>query len=414
MGIELTEEELKKLSDSSYDFEGEDFKKSERLLEAHRNIIDILKDYCDIKEEYFSLVALWIIGTYCHEEFTSYPYLFFNAMRGSGKTRILKLVSVLSYEGQMLNSLTEAVLFRTKGMLAIDEFEGANRKGNENLRELLNSAYKKGTTVKRMKKKRTVDGEDHVVEEFTVYRPISIANIGGMDNVLGDRCIELILEKSDKKGVVRKMEIFETTPITTHTKSLLFNLFKVRKPKQGVVSVDVVSVGNIYKAWNDVINKKYVNNTNYTYYTDYTNNTNNTDTLINKLLDLNIDGRHLELSMPLFIIAMNIGEDILDKTIETITNIINEKKEEDIIENTDVSLYDYFSQELETNYFIPIGELTKKFREFLQSNDDWINTRWMGRAMKRLELIKEKRRKRNGVEIIPNYQKAQKKIKMFR
>jgi hypothetical protein len=41
-------------------------------------------------------------------------------------------------------------MFRTTGTLAIDEFEGIQRKGTEALKELLNSAYKKGSVVKRL------------------------------------------------------------------------------------------------------------------------------------------------------------------------------------------------------------------------------------------------------------------------
>jgi len=39
-----------------------------------------------------------------------------------------------------------------------------------------------------------------VIEEFAVYCPIAMANIRGMENVLGDRCISLILEKSSKNS----------------------------------------------------------------------------------------------------------------------------------------------------------------------------------------------------------------------
>ena len=71
-------------------------------------------------------------------------------------------------------------MFRTSGALAIDEFEGVSRKGGENLRELLNSAYKRGAKVKRMKQQKTESGTEMVVEEFDVYRPIVLANIWGM------------------------------------------------------------------------------------------------------------------------------------------------------------------------------------------------------------------------------------------
>ena len=140
-------------------------------------IIKILKKYMDLEEDYYLLIGIWIIGTYFHQSFRSYPYLFFNAMKGSGKSRILNLVTLLSKDGIVLNSLTEAVLFRTTGTLGIDEFEGVAKKGNESLRELLNSAYKKTGKVYRMKKVSGKDGETQEVEEFEVYRPITMANI---------------------------------------------------------------------------------------------------------------------------------------------------------------------------------------------------------------------------------------------
>jgi hypothetical protein len=149
----LIEEDFKKLSNPIYDLTEEKEEYREKWKEIYLNIIDMLKKYLDLKKEYYPLIAIWIIGTYFHREFYTYPYLFFNAMKGSGKTRLLKLIKVLSKDGDLIASLTEAVLFRTKGTLCIDEFEKITRSGSENLRELLNSAYKKGTKVKRLKNK---------------------------------------------------------------------------------------------------------------------------------------------------------------------------------------------------------------------------------------------------------------------
>ncbi len=126
----------------------------EKVRDIHKAIISKLKRFCDIKEEYYSIIALWIIGTYIHDEFETYPYLFFNAMRGSGKTRILKLIASMSKNGELLGSLSDAVLFRTaKGKtMCIDEFERVGSQENQSLRELLNAAYKKGQKIQRMKK----------------------------------------------------------------------------------------------------------------------------------------------------------------------------------------------------------------------------------------------------------------------
>ena len=159
----LDEKEFQKLSNPSVDLEKEKKEKKEKLYICYKNIVDVLREYIDMEEKYYRIVALWIIGTYSHQSFITYPYLFINATKGSGKTRLLKIIRFFAKDGEMLNSITEAVLFRTTGTLCIDEFEGIGRKGNESLRELLNSAYKKGTKVKRMKQKKTIEG---VIQEI--------------------------------------------------------------------------------------------------------------------------------------------------------------------------------------------------------------------------------------------------------
>jgi len=69
-------------------------------------------------------------------------------MKGSGKTRTLKLITDLSKDGEILLRPTEAVLFRTRSTLGIDEAEGLTRKGMEEIRELLNGCYKKDLKLK--------------------------------------------------------------------------------------------------------------------------------------------------------------------------------------------------------------------------------------------------------------------------
>ena len=54
------------------------------------DIKGILHEYMDMREDYYDLMALWIIGTYIHDSFETFPYLFINAMRGSGKSRAMK------------------------------------------------------------------------------------------------------------------------------------------------------------------------------------------------------------------------------------------------------------------------------------------------------------------------------------
>jgi len=375
---------------------------NQNLKLAYDNIIKGLKEYVDLKEEYYNIIALWIIGTYFHDKFPNYPFLFFNAQKGSGKSRIMNLITFLSKNGSVMNNMTEAVLFRTKGTLAIDEYEGVNRKGNENLRELLNSSYKKGTKVKRMKQQKTMEGVEQVVEEFDVYRPIIMANIWGMENVLGDRCITLILEKSNKKEIVNLMEIFSEDSQLQETKKLL-NWCSLCRCSFSAET---------YKEWNAYIKSNYtnyINNTNNTNYTKYTQ-------LFKSINLMDLNGRELELSFPLCLIAQEIevqNSEILKITTLTLKEIFCDKRAEELVEDRDVSLIDFISQEAENNVY-QINTLTENFKQFLGVSDDWINSKWMGRALKRLNLIKEKRRVGRGVQVKLNIEKAQEKIKFYK
>jgi len=399
---EISEEEFKKLAQADVDIEGEREENKEKLLTAYRNIIDILKEYLDLREDYYNIIALWIIGTYFHKNFPSYPYLYFNAMKGSGKTRTINLITCLSKDGSVQNSMTEAVLFRTGGTLAIDEFEGVSKKGSENLRELLNSAYKKGVKVKRMRQKKTDEGIRMEVEEFEVYRPIVLANIWGMENVLSDRCISVILEKSSRKEIINLIEIFGEELIVKETTQLL----------------DLVSLVSMsfhlerYSEWNNFIKR---NNTNTIYHTNNINNTNNTQAF-KAINSMDLNGRELELSLPLCLIANEISDDsgdLLKETTLTLKTIFSQKKQEDLTENYDVSLYDFVSQ-YEKMDWISMTQICNDFKDFLDTKDEWINNKWLGRALKRLVLIKESKRLGRGRYVILDKEKAIEKIKMFK
>lgn len=370
------------------------------LTKAYDLICEIIADYMDIDKKLHPLIACWIIGTYFHNSFPTFPYLFINAMKGSGKTRLLNIIKKLSHKGDLLNSPTEAVLFRTEGTLCIDEFEGVSRKGNENLRELLNSAYKKGTKVKRMRKAKTMEGEQQVVEEFEVYRPIVIANIWGMETVLSDRCLSFILDRSDDPRITRLVEVFDND---TRFETVLKGI--------GVVSA-VYLPCRIYTEWNTYVRKRILT-THTTQTNNYTNNTNLS--FYDKVFNTNINGRNLELSLPLFVIANVLGDKHLSKLIKVMNEVIFEKKDEDFLENKDVGVIDFISQE-ENRNFQSVTALLNKFRSFINAKDDdrWLNDKWFGRALKRLNLVSEKRRLGRGIEVRVDVEKAKNKIRMFK
>jgi hypothetical protein len=259
-------------------------------------------------------------------------------MRGSGKTRTLRLISALGCggDGSVQNNLTEAVLFRIpRGKTTcIDEVEQIGSKEKATLRELLNAAYKKGMKVCRMKKTHKKNEETgkleevHVAEEFEPYFPIALANINGLDEVLADRAITLILEKSDSIERTQKVEDFD--------KNLKIQWIKANLMKFGCRGVGSVGVG-YYRTWNYWLKSKhnYTNYTNYTTYSNYTNYTNctaineykkaveekliidlDTEQFFEKLSGAGIVGRNFELFSPLLILAKTIDNMLFDDILE--------------------------------------------------------------------------------------------------
>jgi len=405
-------EETSQTSEKIEEIEREEAK--EKLKEVYFKIIKVLEKYIDMREEYYNLVALWIIGTYFHKDFQTYPYLFFNAMKGSGKTRTLKLIAALSHNGKVINSISEAVLFRTAKdrTFCIDELENIGKKEKATLRELLNSAYKKGISVERSYKislkfeKQAVSGvEKYKIESFDVYCPIAMANIWGMEDVLADRCIVIILEKSMKPWITRLIEDFDINKDIEEIKRTFSEVCAMKLWKK-IYNVSM---------WNDFILYIY-NYYNYTNCINFFSVTTCTNyTFFDKIAKTSLDSRALELFFPLFYLADLCGN--LKNTIEIAEKIAQDKKTEDIIENKDVSLIDFIASQQETADYVTIKDITDNFKEFLEVEEEdakWLNRKWMGRALKRLNLIIDKRRLSRGVEVVLNYKKAKEKIKMFK
>jgi hypothetical protein len=381
-----------------------------RLKAVYERIKAILKEFMDLKQEYYSLIAIWIMGTYFHKKFPTYPYLYFNAMKGSGKTRILKLIASLTKNGKLAGSMTEAVLFRTASerTVCIDEFENLGAKEKGDLRLLLNSAYKRGVTVERARRNRE-GGYD--IEEFEVYCPIAIANIWGMESVLADRCTTIILERSSKTSITKLIENFENNPEFQEIKSLLSG-------------IEIEDLGNIFQEWNSYqkynVNKG-INGSNVSkvihvtkIQCDMSDISDVKKQLYNTINNSNLQGRDLELFFPLFIMSHLIGKEVLKKTLKTAQEIVKIRKESDREENRDVQLLEFIAQYSITD-FVSVSGLANELKDFLEIGDEkWLNSRWVGRGLRRLNLVLDKRRTGKTRQVKLNIEKAKEKLKMFK
>jgi len=399
---------------------GIDWDMTSKIYERLYKIIDT---YLDMDSDQIKVVSLWIIGTYMYKQFSTFPRLFFNAIKGSGKTRLLKLLEALCWNGKIQINLSEAVLFRTAGQRTtlFDEAEGIKSKDKQTLRELLNSGYKRGGKIERMKKVNKREGESYEVESYDIYAPVALANINGLDSVLADRTITLILEKSINPSKVNLSEDFDTNRVILDVKQALNYAVECI-----VCSVELKKkVPPIDEAWNN-----YTLTTHYTHSTLYTLNNLVTDDkksvelpilepwqieLFEKVSASGLVGRNLEIFFPLLYTSQRISSVELDEVINIATKIVNSKKADDSMENADISLYEFVSK-LEFGPYRPVAELTMAFSDFYSfgDQDNMINRNWMGVALKRLNLIKDKKRTNKGVSVLLDVEKAKEKIRMFK
>ena len=386
-----------------------------KLGECYEKMIEVYTKYLDWDIDEIKLQVIWNIGTYCYTSFNTYPYRFITALKGSGKTRLLELTESLVYNGKLVAGMSDSALFRMASdhTLLFDEAEQIARKEKQSQREILNSGYKKSGKIIKVKEKMTKDGKIYENEEFCTYGPKMLANIYGMEEVLGDRCIPSIMERSNNPLNTKLIQDFDNNLPILHIKNTLNEL--------QCILCSVVTQKNMLGDWNNFIIQKYTNLTNIiTTSTSLTTLLSIPDDLIsffNKIDNSGLTGRAFELYNPLFIIARILGDEVLEDIIKIAKKKTTIKKEDDYIENRDIALIDFISQMNYMSNFVNMTELTNQFKHFYQADEEgytWLNSKWLGRALNRLQLIKMKRRVNTGVEIIPDILKAKNKLGMFK
>lgn len=144
-------------------------------------------------ENIYKVLALWVYGTYCYELFGQYPYLFLNGPKGSGKTVLDVCLDLLAFNPKMTVSITNAALFRSisieGGTLILDEMENLtsrNKTADSDLAAVLKGGYMRAGYAMRCDK-----DNGNLPQMFGVFGPKVISNIAGLEDIIGDRCIQI-------------------------------------------------------------------------------------------------------------------------------------------------------------------------------------------------------------------------------
>ena len=331
-----------------------------------------IQAYIDFRDSrYYDFLALWTMGTYLHRLFRSFPYVFLNALKRCGKTKLLTLEYCLSFNPVFSTSITGSSVFRhiqdNSCTLLMDETDDLRFKENQDnvILPILFSGYKKsGAKAHRTGGK---DG-DYAVSSFDVYSPKMFANIKGIDNILADRCITVILERTTNTQIGDK-EIEESEPKWQEIRDQLY-LFAMQNFKEiwdTYESLDRFSVVSVVSVVSEDHN------------------------------GVGLSNREWELWKPLISIARLMGGEVEKNLVSLALHTARQKDMDEIGDNWEQCLVIGLYKLIKSEGWFSVKEITNEARYELDEAPEGLNTRWVGRALMRLN-IREKRRVGNGVQ----------------
>lgn len=192
------------------------------LPSVFHSIEALLREYVDFPDETtFTYLTAWIIGTYFHPLFNYYPYLHFTGTKNVGKSKTMKLMACLCFNGVMSVSVTTASQFRIiealRPTLFLDESEDLNDKAFSDKRALLLGGYEAGSSVLRTEKEK-----DHYrVKRLGNYSPRAFASIEGLEDTLASRTVQIQMERSYNE-TIKQREINLRDPVFQQLRDELF------------------------------------------------------------------------------------------------------------------------------------------------------------------------------------------------
>ncbi len=175
-------------------------------------IANLLKRHVVFKDERLALlIATWITGTYVHDIFAFYGYLWINSpVKRCGKSLLEDLLSKLCWQATpRLTNLTEAVLFRlahTGRTLILDEIENLKASDKDKygaIMSVLNGGFQSGSTVPRNEKSQ---GGFKIVE-FNVYGPKILAGISSVIDTIEDRSFKIPMVRKAPTEYVERFNL---------------------------------------------------------------------------------------------------------------------------------------------------------------------------------------------------------------
>lgn len=164
------------------------------VLGLYESVKEILKLYIELPLPSYGLISAWIIGTYFYRAFPSYPYLSFLGPKETGKSNTLECLTNLCFNA-IKTRLTTASLGDTADSLrGTIIFDQAHNFG-DSLREILVDSYKKGGGKRRIVE---LTAKGRKIVEFDCYCPKAFASLEPLPDDLADRTFTVNMAPASK------------------------------------------------------------------------------------------------------------------------------------------------------------------------------------------------------------------------
>lgn len=333
------------------------------------------KHFCYFENEnWYSIHALWDIGTYFYKLFDYYPIQELRGQMATGKTKIMSISRIYSFNPtQEMTNPSEATLFREGGKTQyLDEAEKIFYKNpksgqmeGDSRAEIINSGFKRSGCVPRQEK--AADGRFKTIN-FSTYAPRMIASINGLYGATEDRSIihtTTPAPKSDKRA-----ELEPNEEDASYNKT--------------ICALHVALLEN----WPEI---EYG-------YKHFQNNT-------------KLKQRELNIWKPLLVLARQIDEDLYTQITEFAENLANVKK----INRLDENSAEYWVIKLALNQLEEQGAplVLKELPLGLPEQYSHYKPKTIGRILERVGLYEHKHKTNTGVVYQIGFSEFKSKVELF-
>ena len=174
----------------------------ELLLDALKGMVE---RFLVLPQGGSSLMALWVLHTYCFAAFGLSPYLIFvSPTKQCGKSTAIMLLLGLVNKPLPASNGTAAVIFRAidqwQPTLLLDEADSFVIH-DEGIRGILNAGH-----TKRLAFVLRCVGDDYKPKHFSVWSPKALAAIGNLQPTIMDRSIVIEMQRKKPNQKVERLE----------------------------------------------------------------------------------------------------------------------------------------------------------------------------------------------------------------